>query len=133
MSDDIVVWDDIYSVGVPHIDEQHKMLVLLINDLFQILQSDDGSAKVTLVKAFNKAADYAKTHFQEEEEYMKQINYPNYPEHKKEHETFMAEVWDQFLKFQNNNLMFIELPRFLKKWLLNHIAVTDKKYGQYKA
>jgi hemerythrin len=131
MNDDIVVWNDVYSVGVTQFDEQHKTLVTMINDLFQICKNETTESKVPLVKAFSKAAEYAQSHFHVEEEHLKQINYPGLQEQIKEHQAFMTEIWSQFNKFQNNELNFIDLPRFLKNWLLNHIAVIDKKYSNF--
>ena len=131
MDKDIAVWDDAYSIGLPHIDDQHKKLVSMINDLFLNCQKENTVKNVVFVQAFSSAAEYAQTHFRAEEEYLKQAGYPDLPEHKKEHEAFMTEVWGQFGKFQKDNLAPIDLPRFLKKWLLNHIAVKDKQYAAY--
>ena len=131
MDEDSVVWDEAYSVGLPHIDEQHKKLVSMINDLFEVCKRENSSIKVAFARAFGNAVEYAQTHFQAEEEYLKQAGYPALPEHKKEHESFMTEIWKQFSKFKEDSAAAIGLPRFLKKWLLNHIAVKDKQYAAF--
>jgi len=131
MDEDSVVWDNGYSVGLPHIDEQHKKLVNMINDLFQSCQKESSIAKVAFARAFGNAAEYAQTHFQLEEEFLKQAGYPDLEKHKKEHASFMTEVWGYFKRSKEDNTMYLELPRFLKKWLLNHIAVTDKQYAAF--
>jgi hemerythrin len=36
-------------------------------------------------------------------------------------------------EFEAGNTAPIELAQFLKKWLLNHIAVSDKQYAPFLA
>jgi hemerythrin len=45
----------------------------------------------------------------------------------------MTEVWKEFSLFNEGNESPAGLARFLKKWLLNHIAITDKQYAPYLA
>jgi len=129
--DDYVEWDDDYSVGVRLMDEQHKKLIIMINDLFQRCVSGNTSANLTFAMAVKDAADYAKTHFQIEEEYLEKVGYPGLPDQKREHESFMARVFSTFDNYKKGEAMPLDLVRFLKKWLLNHIAVADKKYAAY--
>ena len=88
-------------------------------------------AKAIFAKTFSEAGNYAQTHFHDEEEILEKACYPNLTEHKKEHVTFMTEVWKQFNLFNEGNESPAGLARFLKKWLLTHIAVSDKKYAPY--
>ena len=134
MTDYDVVWNDSYLVGVPDMDEQHKTLVAMINNLFELCKDGSAGTKSTFVGAFRRASEYAQTHLSAEEEYLAKIGYPSLDEQKKEHVAFMDEVWRQFEKFNKDNTAPpIELPRFLKKWLMNHIAVKDKLYGVFAA
>jgi hemerythrin len=34
-------------------------------------------------------------------------------------------------EFEAGNTEPVEMARYLKKWLLNHIAISDKKYMPY--
>jgi hemerythrin-like metal-binding protein len=131
MNEEIVVWDDVYSVGNTVIDDQHKKLVAMINDLFQLNQNEAAVAKAVFAKAFSKAGEYAQTHFNEEEAILEKAGYPNLTEHKKEHISFMAGVWKEFALFNEGNESPVGLASLLKKWLLNHIAVIDKQYAPY--
>jgi hemerythrin len=131
MDEDIVVWGDAYSVGLPNIDEQHKKLVVMINDLFQACKEEGASKTAAFARAFSKAADYTQTHFREEEEFLENAGYPDLPAHKVEHKAFVDEIWAQFGKFKEGNTTPLGLPRFLKSWLLNHIAIKDKKYAAF--
>ena len=131
MDGDYVEWDDDFSVSIPLMDEQHKKLIIMINDLFQRCVSGSTSTNLTFAMAVKDAAEYAKMHFQVEEEYLEKAAYPGLPSQKMEHERFMAEVMATFEKYKKGEAVPLDLVRFLKKWLLNHIAVSDNKYTAY--
>jgi len=133
MDEDFVVWSDEYSVQFAPIDEQHKRLAALANDLLKSCKEGSGVSKMDFMLSFSKASEYAITHFRDEEDYMKKANYPDFDAHKKEHESFLAEVKSAFSKFKESDTAPIDLAVFLKKWLLNHIAVKDKLYAPYLA
>jgi len=92
-------------------------------------KNENSTTNVTFARAFSVAAEYAQTHFRAEEEYLKQAGYLDLPNHKKEHDSFITEIWEQFRKYKEDNATPIGLPRFLKKWLLSHIVVKDKHYA----
>ena len=131
MDGDYVELDEDFSVSVPLMDDQHKKLIIMINDLFQRCVSGSTSSNLTFAMAVKDAADYAKTHFRIEEEYLEKAAYPGLGDQKREHELFMTEVYSTFEKYKKGEAMPLDLVRFLKKWLLNHIAVADKKYTAY--
>ena len=131
MSDDSVVWDNSFSVGFDPIDDQHKVLVGMTNEMFQACEQGVIAADMAFLQIIQKALDYAETHFADEEEYLSEANYPYLDEQKEQHEAFVAEVQKSIEEFEAGNIEPIYLARFLKKWLLNHIAVFDKKYAPY--
>ena len=131
MNEDFAKWDEAYSVGFPVIDDQHKKLVIMINDLFQLDKEKSIDTKAAFSKAFRDAGNYAQNHFNEEEVLLEKAGYPYLLEHKEEHITFINEVWNQFSFFNKGEISPVDLARFLKKWLLTHIAVVDKKYVPY--
>jgi hemerythrin len=131
MDDDIITWNAAYSVGIEFIDNQHKELVRMTNALFTGCRRGGTLEDVAFLKTLRNAVEYAQTHFATEEKYMRQTNYPDLPAHKAEHEAFVAEVRKQIKTFDNGTAEPLKLARFLKDWLLNHIAVSDKKYTPY--
>jgi hemerythrin-like metal-binding protein len=132
MDEKIVVWSDAYSVGSSAIDDQHKKLVGMINELIN-LDQDGKARKAAFAMAFHKAGEYARIHFHEEEEILKKANYPDFLEHKKKHESFLAGIWKEYSLFMEGNESPVGLVRFLKNWLLDHIAKIDKRYTPYLA
>ena len=133
MDEDSVAWDDAYSVGFELIDNQHKGLVLMTNELFQGCKGGGDIAHDAFMRTIRKAVEYAQTHFYTEEKYMKQTNYPGLETHKMEHENFIEEVKKALVDFESGKAEPINLARFLKKWLLNHIALSDKQYAPFLA
>jgi len=133
MDENIVTWDEAYSVGFELIDNQHKKLVGMVNALFTGCKQGAVAADIAYVRVIDKALEYAKTHFSDEEKYMRQADYPKLREHKKQHEKFVKEILKSVKIFEKGNTAPIEMAMFLKNWLLNHIAVSDKQYAPYLA
>jgi hemerythrin len=133
MSDEKVVWDNAFSVGFEAIDKQHKELVTMTNQLFEGCKAGAAAADTTFLKILRRAAEYAQTHFADEEKYMVQANYPNLDVHRKAHREFGNTVIKAIRTFEDGNTAPIEMARFLKDWLLNHIAKMDKEYAPYLA
>ena len=133
MSEDFVCWDDEYSVGFEIIDNQHKELIKMTNLLFKSCSMGGTVADVALMKTIRGAVEYAQNHFHLEEKYMAQLNFPELAAHKEEHEQFVALVSQTIKEFEESKSEPLALANFLKKWLLNHIAQTDKKYAPYMA
>jgi hemerythrin-like metal-binding protein len=133
MSDDSVAWSDAFSVGFEAIDNQHKKLVKIANELFDGCKSGMTAGDVKFLAILREAAEYAQTHFADEEKYMRQANFPDLDAHRKIHREFTNQVIKAIQTFETGGVQPIDLARFLKDWLLNHIAKMDKEYAPYLA
>ena len=133
MNEDSVVWDDSYSVGFEPIDNQHKELVKMTNELFESCKQGAAVADKAFLHTIKGAAEYARNHFSEEDKYMLQANYPKLNEHRKLHDDFLTTVGKAIQDFTAGSTEPIGLARFLKNWLLTHIAEQDKQYAPYLA
>ena len=131
MDEDSVAWDDSFSVGFKPIDDQHKVLVGMTNDLFSACKGDIVAADLAFLEIVKKALNYAETHFADEEGYLSEVNYPHLNEQKDQHEAFVEEIQKTIDEFEAGNIEPVSLARYLKKWLLNHIAVYDQRYSSY--
>lgn len=123
-------WNENMSVKIQSIDEEHKILISLINDFYENIQSRSNSQNIS--KLISGMKSYTQTHFTNEEGHMKRFGYPNYIAHKSEHDNFLAKVTALEEKFNKGMLIIsFEITGFLKEWLKNHILVIDKKYSDF--
>jgi hemerythrin len=128
----LVEWDNRYSIGIPFIDDQHKELVRLTNELYQGCLKGDEAAKAFFAKTVKGTVDYVKYHFSAEEKLLENVKYPELPNHKKFHEAFVKQLLDNVRSFQEGKKFVPNVfVRFLRDWILSHIAVEDKKYAAY--
>jgi len=123
-------WDDSYSVGVAVMDDDHKRLINLINQLqtAALYDTSDEYEK----EAFDTLIDYTKTHFKREEDLLEKNGFPGLEAHKKQHQAMIDEVGNLVSEYQQNADVTIEKTiRYLKVWLIKHINGTDKEYSGF--
>jgi hemerythrin len=127
-----IEWDRRYSVGIPKIDEQHKELVRLTNELYDSCMGDDEEMTARFKSTLSSLVHYVSEHFGAEERLLQRVNYPHYLDHKREHEGFVRKMLD-YAKLFRDGKSFVpnNFVRFLKDWILSHIAVSDKQYSEY--
>ena len=126
----LITWDDTLSVNVAEIDQQHRELIAMINELNSAMKM--GKGKDALGGIVNRLISYATTHFQTEENYFAQFGYPDTEDHKKEHVAFVQKVSSFKEGFEKRELsLTIDVMSFLSDWLKNHIMGTDKKYTRF--
>jgi hemerythrin len=124
-------WNDKMSVGVAVIDQEHKKLVAMLNELYDGIQSNQ--AKEKLGGVLDGLIAYTASHFKHEEQFFAQTKYPDAAAHIKEHVDLVNQVLDVQKKYKSGETgtLSMEVMNFLKRWLINHIQGTDKKYGPH--
>ena len=116
----LMKWTGSCSVGVSSIDEQHQELYDVVNRLH--LSMKEGTAKETFSELLGEVANYATYHFENEEKYMRQFDYPDLDKHKAQHDIFVSKVQDlQSQMDQGRLLLSIEMISFLSDWIHDHI------------
>ncbi|MDR2479020.1 MAG: bacteriohemerythrin [Treponema sp.] len=129
---ELVTWSPTYSVGIKLIDDQHKGLLNLVNDLFNHVSGDEAAERAYFQKVIQQAVQYVKIHFATEEKIMIATNFAGYAEHKKAHDVFVLTVVDNIREFEAGNKFTLSgFTKFLKEWVLTHIAIMDKQYFAY--
>lgn len=127
MSMKTLEWKSEYSVGVEMIDEQHKMFISIMNDLYVAIT--EKKEKNILDDVFKQLVAYTQFHFQTEERYFDEFDYEGATEHKAAHKR----LCDQIVVLQNKGDALMENPfelmDFLEDWLIEHIIGMDKLYG----
>ncbi|GAA0533550.1 hemerythrin-like metal-binding protein [Rhizomicrobium palustre] len=124
-------WSQSFSVGVKAFDDEHKGLMAIINELHDKLQA--GKGKDVLASILDKLIRYTVEHFQHEEAELKRLGYPKFREHQAQHEKLKVKVTEfrNRLTIGYNGLIAIEMMKFLKSWLEQHILHDDKAYGNH--
>lgn len=123
-------WKEDLRVNISKIDEQHKKLIELINNLHEAMKT--GKGKEACGKVLKELTDYTVYHFSMEEDYMKQTQYPESPGHMTAHKDLIAQVIEFQKGFESGKIgLSMDLFDFLNKWLVDHIMATDKKFGQF--
>jgi len=132
VSKDHVTWQDSYALGIKAIDDQHKELLNIVNDIFSHASGDQHQEHLYFKEVIAQAVDYIKMHFTTEEKIMISTKYQGYAEHKKHHEDFVLTVIKTAKDYEaGKRLTLTSFGYFLKDWVLSHIAVMDKKYCDY--
>ncbi|MEN8120894.1 MAG: bacteriohemerythrin [Bacteroidota bacterium] len=126
----LIQWNERLSVKINSIDEQHKVLVDMINDFYEKINDKAPSALISDI--IKKMKNYTVVHFSAEEKYFKQYNYPDSQTHINEHQDFVNKIIDVEKRFNAGKMVLtLELTSFLKDWLIKHIQGTDKKYSNF--
>ena len=129
-----VSWDDKYLLGIPLIDNQHKELIRLTNELHQACLNRNQEVEAVFKGAMSRMVEYVHFHFGAEQELLQKIGYPDYHNHKKQHDSLIRDIllavkdYSEGKKFVPNHFV-----RTLKDWIFSHIAVYDKIYASYIA
>jgi hemerythrin-like metal-binding protein len=124
-------WKPEYSVHIGSIDGQHQNLFRLAEELYAAMSA--GQGKAALCGVLSRLVQYCSVHFAHEERLMLAHSYPDLAAHQAEH----AALTQKVLRFQSDFdagrvAMTVQLLQFLKNWLQQHIAVSDRKYAPYQ-
>lgn len=125
----LMAWNDSYSVKVKEMDDQHRKLLDMINELHDAMKV--GKGKEVIGKVLTSLTDYTRRHFTSEESLMKLHGYPGYEEQKKAHNQLVIQVVEIQNKYNEGLVQSQQIISFLKDWLINHIQGMDQKYGSH--
>jgi hemerythrin len=123
-----VVWKEMYSVGEPSLDDQHRQILSIINDLY--LAREAGREYSELGALLDRMVAYTMSHFEHEERLMREWNYPDFDNHKAQHDQMRRRTAG--LRSNVNLVTGHDLLSFLKSWWTSHIQAEDKCYVPYR-
>lgn len=124
---DQVLWQDDLCTGIAVIDDQHKRIVDILN---QVLRAQADGEREKVGEVLTDLVDYTLSHFAFEEELMQEAGYPFSSAHKRVHEVFTRRVEKYQQRFQAGEDVVDELKSMLITWLFNHIRNDDKAYSE---
>ncbi|HYD30312.1 MAG TPA: bacteriohemerythrin [Azospirillaceae bacterium] len=127
-----IVWKENMAVNIDDIDEDHRVLVAIVNKL---AIADNRNDTTVVHDIINELVTYARTHFEDEEQYMLQAHYPSFDFHRGLHDKLTMRVLEFRAKFHDSKDIQVgeELYEFASHWLATHILTEDVKFGQFFA
>jgi hemerythrin-like metal-binding domain len=126
----LMAWTEEFRIGIERVDEQHRHLVDLINQLYEAMREGKGSLKLGGI--IKELVDYSVEHFSTEEEMFIRRGYAQAQAHKAEHAAFVAKVSDFQREFEAGKIgVTMDVLDFLTLWLKDHILKSDKAYASF--
>jgi len=129
------LWKKEFELGIKSIDDQHKKLLEIGNRINDLLvnheEGDDNYDQIYDV--VQELKDYTVYHFNTEEALFLKYKYPEYNQHKKEHDNFIEYIGSvNLLEIDDNQQQFLKtLLGKIVQWVFNHIITTDFMYKDY--
>lgn len=125
-----LTWKEQFKVGVKEIDEQHRHLLEIINQIIASIEKKNEWQTTSSI--IDSLINYAYNHFATEERYMSEGEYPELTWHVGLHLEFIRKV---FAMSEEVTLKGAEIQRemlsYVTTWYPNHVLGVDRKYIQY--
>ena len=139
MDEFIQAFTDKYKTGIELVDDEHRRLFEIIDQTYTLIHDDFAHDKYDqIMHLLEQLKNYTEFHFNDEEELMERIGYPDINSQKKAHSAFIEklvdiDIHDLDAMDDNQQQYLLDLVNFLVTWLSNHILGADKKIGEYMA
>lgn len=125
-----IEWDSSFSVGVRILDEQHKKIIEIINELLTHSEADVRSE--TISDLLYKLTQYAHDHFITEEHILSQFGYPDIETQKKDHKAYRIKIVNFCMETVDHKISVPEeLKEYILTWWKSHILVDDMAYKTF--
>lgn len=118
-----------YYTGIDFIDEEHKKLFEIANRAYELLVNEFIPDKYDyIMEVIGELKDYARYHFDHEEDYMGKIKYRKLLSHKVAHDGFIEKIgeYEDDIVDDRQKEALLRLLDFLTDWLVDHILKQDK-------
>jgi hemerythrin len=121
-------WSSKYSVGVEAIDNQHKALMNVLNELHAA--SMRGKASEVAGPLTRQLVFIAKEHFATEESLMESIGFPALAAHRAKHQELTAKIAEFASRHEKGDAtMYTQLLYFVRDWQTKHMQTEDQEYA----
>jgi hemerythrin len=123
-------WDESLETGNELIDNQHRALIALSDEL----QRSESGSREQMILALDKIVEFAQSHFLMEEELMAGVGYPDDAAHLmiEEHREFKSYARLRILEFRHGEGKSIKsLHMFMDDYLKKHEFGTDRDLADW--
>ncbi|MBF0622988.1 MAG: bacteriohemerythrin [Magnetococcales bacterium] len=127
----LMPWDGKLSINIKSMDQQHRRLVDLVNEVYRTIRA--GEIERGLNTVLPELIDYTVNHFKDEEALFEGHGYPETTQHKQKHVSLVSRVQEFMARLEQggDRAVALELLGFLKSWLIEHIMGTDAQYAKF--
>ena len=123
-------WNDTLAVGQEDIDNDHMILVALINRAARRIRG--GEVPHAIGAAIDQLVAYTVLHFEQEEQVMERSAYPEFIQHKAQHDALRKRVAELKQRFEAGETQIgDDLLALFRDWLTGHIQRFDKRIGHH--
>lgn len=130
----MITWQERFKIGVESIDNAHQELFRIANKLHRIVRTSDSNIKWTASQVIKYIQSYTVKHFQDEEAYMRSINFKGYEAHKAIHASMRERIIPHlYARLEQEDYSAESIEFFLdvlEKWLTRHILGHDREIVQ---
>lgn len=119
-------WQDEYNIGNEHIDQQHRYMFNLANEIVDP-NNDQQKTHHNVLALYH----YVREHFKAEAELMKKYEYWDYEAHIKEHGELSNRLDEISFGIIRGETSRAEVMKFMRGWLLDHILGRDVLLGNF--
>lgn len=120
--------------GNETLDDQHKELIDRFNKL--ISSCKKSNEKLVAVNTLDYLSDYVDYHFKTEEDLLKEISYPGYEQHKKQHEDFkqtLTDLHEMLQEEEGPSEAFVQkVEKNIVDYFYIHVEGFDRSVAEYK-
>jgi hemerythrin len=123
-------WSKSNEVFLAPIDDEHRAVFQATGELQKALRK--GSPRPVVEEILHRLIAGVENHFAHEERLMRDARYLSFSWHKGQHDTARKRLREFVPRVENGDIPAGEaLVGFLKRWLDDHTAVTDRMLGAY--
>ena len=127
-----ITWSKILAVGVEEIDDDHRKLVGIFNELNRAVRAGESAdyRAATLTELINCTV----WHFSHEDRLMLKHRYPGIYQHRQAHRELIAAAQELQAKLAQADAAVANAEiEYLERWLTEHILTADQRLGSFLA
>ena len=126
-------WNKDWEIGIPEIDTQHKRLIAIANELYDVATKEGPNFHDNMAKVLKSFLDYTVYHFSNEEKFQEKYGYAGLKMHKVAHDQFISEVDNAIKKIergasQKDAFVFYD---YIANWVITHIGKADPIWAKF--
>lgn len=126
-----IKWSDDLTVGIPSLDDDHKILVDLLNSTLVACYAGFGDEHVGII--LEELFKYTQIHFNREMSILRVSGYGDCENHEAEHQRLLhdVQVMAERARAESHQGLSKDVADFLKGWLFEHIKEHDCRYAEH--